>query len=99
MSIVLIGYRGSGKTTLGRMLAERTGREFVDADDRIVARAGKSIARIFAEEGETAFRDLETAVLAEILQFPNHVIAVGGGALDRAENRRALSAGRQAVVY
>ena len=64
--IFLIGYRGTGKTTVGRLLAERLGCESIDADDEIERRAGKSIAAIFADDGEAAFRDLEAAVVAEL---------------------------------
>jgi shikimate kinase len=90
-SVVLIGYRGSGKTTVGRMLAKRLGRTFVDCDDLIVAREGKSIREIFAAGGEEAFRRLEAAVIAELASKADQVIAVGGGAVLREENRRALA--------
>ncbi|MFH0981443.1 MAG: shikimate kinase, partial [Planctomycetota bacterium] len=65
-NVVLIGYRGSGKTTVGRLLATRMGYAFVDTDARVVERAGKTIADLFAEDGEPAFRELEADVIAEV---------------------------------
>lgn len=99
MSIVLIGYRGSGKTTLGRLLAQRLLIEFVDCDDLIVAKAGKSIREIFSQDGEKTFRDLETQVLREVLSRPDHVIGLGGGAVVREENRKILSGAGHTVVH
>jgi shikimate kinase len=99
MGVVLIGYRGSGKTTVGRELARRTGQSFVDADDLIVARAGKTIREIFEQHGEPAFRDHESAVLADVLRRPDHIVSVGGGALDREANRPLFTGGRNRVVY
>ena len=63
MILTLIGYRATGKTTLARLLAERLGWDWIDADVEIERRAGKSIARIFAEQGEPAFRDLEAGII------------------------------------
>lgn len=88
--IVLIGYRGTGKTTVARLLAERLGRRWLDADVELEARAGKSIAQIFADDGEQAFRSLEAQVLAEALQGASLVIAAGGGVVLRDENRELL---------
>jgi shikimate kinase len=85
--IYLIGYRGCGKSTVGPILAERLGWSYVDADARLEERAGKSIARIFAEDGEPAFRDLESKNLAELALQSNHVIATGGGVVLRESNR------------
>jgi shikimate kinase len=99
MSIVLIGYRGSGKTTVGRLLGQKLGKPFVDADELIVARTGKTIAEIFANGGEQAFRDLESKVVAEIAGHADHVIALGGGALGREKNRDAIKAARHMIVY
>jgi shikimate kinase len=81
MSIVLAGYRGSGKTTVGRLLAERLELPFVDCDALIVRRAGKSIREIFAQQGEAEFRRLETQIVGELATLNDHVIALGGGAL------------------
>ena len=99
MHLVLIGYRGSGKTTVGRMLAGRVGLPFVDADEHLVAAAGMTIREIFAAGGEADFRDRETRAIAELLQRPDHVIALGGGALLRAANRASLSTSNARVVY
>lgn len=99
MSVVLIGYRCSGKTTIGRRLAERLGMEFVDSDEWLVARAGMSIRKIFAEQGEAAFRDLESAVIADLAGRESHVIALGGGAMGRPENRAAIVKGHRRIIY
>src|SRR4051794_9271902 len=88
MSIVLIGYRGSGKTTIGRKLADRLWQTFVDTDERIVARAGKSIREIFDQHGEAHFRQIEREVVGEAAKLVDHVIALGGGAPAHAENRK-----------
>ena len=81
MNIYLIGYRCTGKTTVGQALAKRLGREFIDADDYLEAKAGRSIQRIFAEDGEPAFRKLECEVIAELAGRSNTIIAAGGGAV------------------
>jgi shikimate kinase len=99
MGVVLIGYRGSGKTTVGQKLAKRLGRSFVDADDLIVAMAGKTIKEIFEQDGEPVFRDHESAILREVVSRLDHVLSLGGGALERAENRRLFSAGGHRVIY
>jgi shikimate kinase len=99
MSLVLIGYRASGKSTVGRMLAERLGMGFADSDEWIVRRAGRSIREIFADQGEAGFRDLETAAVREIGLLQNHVIALGGGALARKQNLAAIRAGGHKIVY
>jgi shikimate kinase len=90
MSIVLIGYRATGKTTVARRLADRLGWDWTDADVEIEQRAGKTIARIFAEQGEPAFRDLEAEVIGELCARPRLVLAAGGGAPLREESRRAM---------
>jgi shikimate kinase len=97
MGIVLIGYRGSGKTTVGRLLASRLDKPFADADDLIVRHSGKSIRDIFADGGEKLFRELEMAAVAELAARADGVIAVGGGAIMREENRQVL--GRHKIVY
>ncbi len=89
-NVVLIGMPGSGKTTVGRAVAELMGREFVDADVELERRAGRTIPEIFAREGEEAFRRMETEVLRELGQGTGRVIATGGGAILRPENRAAL---------
>jgi shikimate kinase len=90
MNLVLIGYRATGKSETARALAERLGWDWVDADCEIEARAGKSIAQIFSEDGEPAFRDAESRVVAELAARDRTVLALGGGAVLREENRRAL---------
>lgn len=85
-NIVLIGMPGSGKSTVGRILAERTGKRFVDADTAIEEKAGCSIPHIFSERGEEAFRELETQVLNELGKQSGLVIATGGGCVTRDEN-------------
>ncbi len=84
---------GTGKTSVGRIVAERLGRPFVDLDDVLAARAGKPIPRIFAEDGEPAFRTLEAAVCTEMAAPAGLVIAAGGGAAVNPANRAALAAG------
>ena len=90
-SLILIGYRGTGKTTVARKLAERLGIPAFDSDPEIERRAGKSIADIFAQDGEMVFRSWEESVIAEILACPNPlVLATGGGAILRATTRERL---------
>jgi shikimate kinase len=88
--IFLIGYRGSGKSTVGRVLAGRLGWEFVDADQVLEDRYGKTIREIFAAEGETGFRNKESAVLADLCTRTTTVIATGGGVILRQENRARI---------
>lgn len=90
-SLIFIGYRGTGKTTIARKLANRLGISVFDSDTEIEHRAGKSIAEIFAQEGESAFRDKEESVIAEILDCPaSLVLATGGGAILRSSTRARL---------
>lgn len=91
--VILIGARGTGKSTVGRALAARLGWSFVDADERIESVAGTSIAEIFRSEGEAGFRDRESAVLTELCERNACVIATGGGVVLRAENRERLRSG------
>ncbi|MDP6466931.1 MAG: shikimate kinase [Pirellulaceae bacterium] len=92
MNVALIGYRGTGKTTVAKLLADRLGWTVVDTDDLIELRAGKSIRRIFDEDGEIRFRDLEVDVIRQAVQSPQQVLALGGGAVLREETRQILSA-------
>jgi shikimate kinase len=94
MRIFLIGYRGTGKSTVARLLADKLGLEAIDADHELELRAGKTIRRIFAEDGEKAFRDLESTLLAEFGERDGVVIATGGGVVLRPENRAILRTGR-----
>ncbi len=95
--VALVGYRGSGKTTVARELAARLGWDWVDADDVVELRAGKSIAAVFAEEGQDAFRDLEAEVVAELCSRWRVVIGLGGGAVMREANLHALRQCREIV--
>jgi shikimate kinase len=97
-TIVLLGLRGAGKSTVARELARRTGAEVVDLDREVVARAGKPIPRIFADEGEEKFRALETEALKSVLG-KECVLAPGGGCVLRAENRDSIRRSGALVVY
>jgi shikimate kinase len=99
MSILLIGYRGSGKTTLGRGLASHLKWPFIDLDERIMGGAGMSIRDIFQQHGESVFRKWETEHLLEILPLDHHVISLGGGAVLAEENRRAIAKAGHVVIY
>jgi shikimate kinase len=96
MNIVLIGFRCSGKTTLGRRLAERLRMPFLDADEEIERRHRMRIKDIFEKKGETVFRLWESDVLADYAKLDGHVIATGGGAVLRYKNIRNLK--RNSVV-
>jgi shikimate kinase len=99
MNIVLIGYRGTGKTTVAQLVALQLGREWIDADVEIELRAGKSIAAVFAEDGENHFRDLESEVLAELLQKNDVVLALGGGVIVRESNRELIKNSGSITVW
>ena len=90
MNITLIGYRGSGKSTIGKRLADLLAMDFLDTDLLITAHAHKTIKEIFEAEGETGFRDRESAAIREAAARSNTVIAAGGGAILRPENVAAL---------
>lgn len=89
-NVVVTGFMGTGKTTVGREVARRLGRPFVDMDAEIEARAGKSIPRIFAEDGEAAFRQIEAALCEELSSQQGLVIATGGGALVGSTNQALM---------
>ena len=89
-NIVLIGFMGTGKSTIARELAKTRQMNIVEMDEEIVRRRGKSIADIFEEEGEEYFRYLETALLKELQTKENQVISCGGGAVLREENVRVM---------
>ena len=97
-NIYLVGMPGAGKTTVGRQLAKRMQRSFVDADHEIESRTGVRIPLIFDIEGEQGFRDRESKVIKELASEDNLVIATGGGAVLRPENRAALKQGGT-VIY
>ena len=92
INIILTGFMGTGKTTVGRILAARLGHEFVDTDVLIEARTGRSIPTIFAEDGEAAFRQLERDVAAELAAQQGLVIATGGRLMLDPANAVALGA-------
>lgn len=100
MQIVLMGMRACGKTTVGKLLASHYECEFVDVDDLIVARAGQSIADLFATKGETHFRELEADVLNDVMRWPNdRVISLGGGTVLREANRALLNRSGAYRIY
>jgi len=89
-NIILIGPMGSGKSTIGNIIAKRLHRDFKDSDHFIEKRTGVDIARIFDIEGEQGFRDRESNALSELLSQNNRVIATGGGSVLRQENQKLL---------
>ncbi len=95
--IVLVGFMGAGKTTVGQLLARQLSLPFTDADAAIEQRSGRPIPQIFAEDGEPAFRALEHQVVAELLDGPARVLALGGGAAEHPGTRARLAAAQ--VVY
>lgn len=97
MNAVLIGMMGSGKSTVGRILARELQRPFVDTDTLVELKSGQLIRQIFAAEGEAGFRRLEAEAVAEVMAGENQIIATGGGAVLRPENRQALRRG--ALVF
>lgn len=88
--IALTGFMGSGKSTVGPLLAEKLGWRFVDADDAIVARTGMPISDFFAKHGEAAFRELEHTVISQLASGDSLVLALGGGAIEHAVTRDVL---------
>lgn len=92
-NLILIGMPGCGKTTVGQLLAEKTGKRFVDADSELERTAGRPITQIIPQEGEDAFRALETKVLADLGKQSGMVIATGGGCVTREENYPLLHRG------
>jgi shikimate kinase len=90
MIVTLIGYRGTGKTSVAPRLAERLGLSWIDADPELERRAGRSIREIFATDGEPEFRRLEREVLIDLLSRDGLVLAVGGGAVLNPDTRRDL---------
>jgi len=97
-SIVLIGPPGAGKSSIGKNLAKRMNRVFIDTDEMIENRSGKKIGEIFLEDGEQPFRALEKEVVLEALQQPDCVISLGGGAVLDADTQSVLSEMNR-VVY
>jgi shikimate kinase len=91
--IVLTGFMGSGKSTVGPIVARRLGWRFLDVDDVIVAETGMAISRFFAEQGEPAFREVERKTIARLATDDELVLALGGGAIEDAATREALLSG------
>lgn len=89
MTVILTGFMGTGKSTIGRMVAKRLGFKYVDSDDLIETRTGKSIENIFDEDGEKSFREVESEVIKSISE-DNIVLSTGGGAVIRESNRKHL---------
>ena len=97
-NIVLVGFMGSGKSTVGPILAEVLSQPFVDLDDEIAADAGRSVSQIFADEGEAGFRERESRCLGRVLEQDGTVVAVGGGAPMRDENWARIRNGNSVVA-
>lgn len=97
-TIILVGFMGTGKSTVGRILADRLGWAFTDSDRFIEREQGMPIPDIFRERGEAAFRALETDAIKRLVRMRRRVIATGGGAVLAAENRKAMLAGGLVVA-
>ena len=97
-NLILVGMMGSGKTTMGRALAKHLGKAFVDSDEEIQQRTGVTIPHIFDIEGETGFRQRETAAIRDLVERDNMVLATGGGAV-LAEQSRELMRQNGIVIY
>ncbi|MDB4867297.1 MAG: aroK, partial [Cohnella sp.] len=97
-NLIVVGFMGTGKSTVCRLLSEKLGFAGIDTDEEIERRSGKSIPELFASDGEAAFRDWETRVIREVLAEDRQVVATGGGAVLREENRRAMLAGGWVVA-
>lgn len=96
-NVILIGFMGTGKSTVARELARLLGFALIDTDQRIVRRAGKAITEIFAQDGEGVFREIETQVLAGLTVCDKSVVSTGGGVVTRPENVAALRAAGRVV--
>ncbi len=97
MNIVLIGYRGTGKSAVGKLVADSLGLEYISMDARIVEKAGMSIPAIVESHGWTTFRDMESEVARELAQADNLLIDSGGGVIERPENIVALQVNSRIV--
>ncbi|QQE72927.1 shikimate kinase [Brevibacillus composti] len=97
-NLILVGFMGTGKTTVGAALAAELGMRHRDLDETIVNRAGSTIPAIFAEKGEAFFRDLESELLAELLGEEGQVLTTGGGAVLRKENVACMLAGGTVIA-
>lgn len=90
MHLYLVGYRGSGKTTLAKLLSDQLGLPWFDSDIEVETKEGVSIREIFDKHGETGFRDREVAAVERLSQLPTAIIALGGGAILRPKNRQTI---------
>ncbi|MEO3947576.1 shikimate kinase [Gorillibacterium sp. CAU 1737] len=90
INLILVGFMGTGKSTIGRLAADRLGYAYRDSDQEVERATGMTIPEIFAEKGEDFFRDKETAVLHKLLRNNRQVISTGGGSVLREENRRLM---------
>ncbi len=102
-AVILVGFMGAGKTTVGRILAQKLGWQFADLDDRICAREGRSVPEIFRDSGEAYFRQVETECLGDALQpesgSTNGVLALGGGAFVQPRNAELIRMSGIPVVF
>ncbi len=89
-NLVMIGFMGVGKTSVGRLVAQTLGREFLDTDEMVERRARASVGEVFRRDGETVFRQLEADAIKEAVAYPARVVTVGGGAPLSVENRTLL---------
>ena len=85
-NLILVGFMGTGKSAVGKRLAKKLDREYIDLDRKIEKEAGWTIPQIFAAEGEAGFREREGRALREVIELKNHVISTGGGVMLREEN-------------
>jgi shikimate kinase len=99
MNVVLIGFRGSGKTTVGKALAAKLGREFIDCDDFIEKRTHLTIREIFELGGESRFRALESEAIAELAKLDGKVIATGGGAVLKYQNMQVFKRNASKIFF
>lgn len=97
MLIALCGYMGSGKSTIGKLLAKATGYDFLDIDEYIEKKQKRTIKEIFAQDGEEYFRKIETDTLKEVMQLNNAIISLGGGTILKEQNKQLLK--RACVVF
>jgi shikimate kinase len=96
--IILAGFMGAGKTTVGRLLAQRMRWKFLDIDNCLEEKTGKHARELFAELGETGFRQLESEMLANCLERTNAVVATGGAVIDRVENQTMLKGSKGSLI-
>jgi shikimate kinase len=99
MSVFLIGYRGSGKSSVGQHAARKLAWDFADSDSIVTNAAEMSIKEIFETRGEAYFRELETATIKSLCKWDDTVIALGGGAVTREENRKLIASSGFPVIY